>query len=290
MALGANATARRVTIAALVFLSGMSASNAQRDDRGLDDESIARWKSFYQIVANDYSMAADGVDLVVSPEPVFNFVYPYQFRKAHGSFFVWTHHRRPYAVGCMWSQLERSGRRTLVHEFHSLSRRPLTATWRDRVKWTPSSSGIEFHDVKDAPRVADTAALRRIQMRSLARQFDGFTHREKARPLRVLSQALYAYESPQLDIPSGGLFALLDEQDVEIILWLEAQAKDETLVWRYAPVPFSEAELTLRHDGLEVWTDPGRGYADPTMPFYSPRPSRHQPDLSDVQLPGDVEK
>lgn len=261
-------------------LAGAISDSERASLGGWDETGYKRWLDFYERVARHYSIKLknSGKELEVTPEPVFSYQYPEQFYRTHGSIFIWSHQGRPQVVGCIRSQLERSGVRTLVHELLTLSSRPLIGQWRESIRWIPGKSPIEFKPIPGAEHPASTPAARLAQRGFLIQQFDGTSHRETERPLTPFPQPLYEYEE---GTSSGGVYGLFDERDAEIILLLESRVVDGEPTWTYAAAPFSEAELTLRHEDEVVWNEPERPYLDPTKPFYSPRPSRHDPQLLD---------
>ena len=63
-----------------------------------------------------------------------------------------------------------------LHEYHSLSARPLTADYGDVRTSAPSSAGVKWQAVPDAPVPAGSPRLRLTQMKALARIF-GEDHR-----------------------------------------------------------------------------------------------------------------
>jgi hypothetical protein len=123
-----------------------------------------------------------------------------------------------------------------------------------------------------------------IQLRSIAKPFDGFTHREQIRSLILFPQPLYKYQDPDSGILAGAVFGLFDGRDAEIILMIEARQNGDQRQWAYAAVPFSEGELSMRYDGKEIWSATARGYSDSTQAFYSPRPAQHDPALEDFKF------
>jgi hypothetical protein len=263
---------------------------AQETKSDAEDKATQRWLEFYRVVASEYEVIAPDVSekpLEPSPEPLYTFFYPSHFRKPHGAFYVWTWEKRPYAVGCLWSQLEQNGRRTLVHELHSLSTNELTGTWLNRFQWRPTAAGLEFGDVPNTAPPGTTGSLQKTQLRAIARRFEGTSHREEDRPLKILPHPLYEYEIKGNENRRGALFGLFDERDAEILVLIEAQSKDDALRWMFAPVRFSDAPITLRCSEVVVWDQPAKGYSDSTKPYYSPRPTQYDTNLNDVVLPRD---
>jgi len=192
-------------------------------------------------------------------------------------------------VGVVFSQLELNAPiRTVITELHSLAPGGLSGDWGDETKWRVEAGDIEYQTIEDAPAPADVAPLRRAQMRVIAQRFSGTTFREKPMPLEVLRQPLLTYESPELSVLTGGLFGLFDERDIEIVLQIEARIEDGEATWVYLPVRLSDKELEMRYQNQRVWSDPRRGYLDPSSPFFAPRIEQHDPELKDVELGDDV--
>jgi hypothetical protein len=273
-----------------------NSSLAQESKSDTESKETKRWMEFYRVVASEYELKAPSISdmqLDSSSEPLFTFYYPSHFRKPHGAFYVWTHQKRPHVVGCLWSQLEQDGRRTLVHELHSLSTSTVIGTWQNKFQWKPDSAGLEFLSVPDVGPAPISSASQKTQLRAIARRFSGTSHREEDRRLTILPHPLYQYEiqdaqdSPTGDVRNGALFGLFDERDAEILILIEAQLHETELQWMVAPVRFSDAPISLKCSDVDFWKQPALGYDDSTKPYYSPRPTMYNASLNEVVLPTD---
>jgi hypothetical protein len=192
-------------------------------------------------------------------EPVFRWTSDGDF---NGEVYVWTHQGVPGIVGCIFSGPRGKARRTIFHEFHSLSPGPLFAGERHGSAWLPQEAGIAPEIIRDAPEPANTPPRRLTQMRDLARRFGAQVAREDGKnEMRLLPQPLFRYEiaderSPVVD---GALFAFVWTvgTDPEAILAIEARRTDAGVRWHYAIARFTNCEAWVMYQGKKVW------HADP---------------------------
>ena len=105
------------------------------------------------------------------------------------------------------------------------------------------------------PAPADTPARRLRQLRAMAAEFSATKTDRKAltRPLRLLTQPVYRYESTD---PDGALFAFVEGTDPEVFLLIEARAGDKGPAWHYALARMNSVEFHVAHRGREVWSVP----------------------------------
>jgi len=224
-------------------------STKQPDDaeRKADLESFLVDAKSYEIVM-ERSPAAS-LDLV--QQPVMNWV---------GSAFVWTDRGRPEVIGTFWNtRSNRTGQLVRQHAFHSLSERPITAKFEEKLVWNPKSAGLQFRPLDGAEAPSDKAWRRLAQMRELSRDFtvSGFYPRYESprRTLRLLTQPIFRYASPPR-VEDGAIFvysADVQAIDPDALLILEARPKDGKLRWEYAFARFHYIELTGYHREKEVW-------------------------------------
>src|SRR5205085_1769530 len=106
--------------------------------------------------------------------------------------------------------------------------------------WRENDSAAELKDVPGAPAPAADAAGRQRQMKLLAQKFTGhqFWDPDNSRyELRRLERPLHTYRDEAGGLLEGGLFALANGTNPEIMLFVEARAdpKDKSkAVWQYA--------------------------------------------------------
>jgi hypothetical protein len=170
----------------------------------------------------------------------------------HGSVFLWTAKGRPEVVASIYKKYV-----PLPHhlgiEFHSLTEGPATAERDGLTEWSPVRGGVKFQPVPGAPAPAATPALRLRQMRAMAAEFSATKTDRNAlsRPLRLLTQPVYRYESTD---PDGALFAFVEGTDPEVFLSIEARAGEKGPIWNYALARMNSVEFHVAHRGREVWS------------------------------------
>jgi hypothetical protein len=140
----------------------------------------------------------------------------------------------------------------------------LPANSNATVVWSPSTAGLEFKDVPDAPATADTPTARLRQMKAIAERFKGTMTGWKGdnsdrEELRLLLRPLYRYElkeatEPNPNLKDGALFAFVMGTDPEIVLVLEAIGQASEAVWQYAFARATSGGLEAKFDGTVVWT------------------------------------
>ncbi|MCI0361337.1 MAG: hypothetical protein L0211_22875 [Planctomycetaceae bacterium] len=172
----------------------------------------------------------------------------------HGNVFLWTVDERPAVIGSLFKWF--TPHTHMSHEFHSLAEVPLVGRYQDRDVWTAGSAGVKFAPLPDAPPPASTAPGRLLAMKRLAKDFAATkTERDGAKQeLRLLTQPIYRYASPEHKILDGALFVLVQGTDPEVFLLLEARgwAGDET--WHFAPARMNSVGFVLRYQDKEVWS------------------------------------
>jgi len=151
-----------------------------------------------------------------------------------------------------------------VHTFISFTNLPLVARDNDGVIWTPPNAEPKFQQLADARPPHATASRRRVQLKSLAREFSmrtgaGEAKRQSAVPeLRMLPQPLYRYEiedGGQDGIVDGAAFCfVVNGGNPQAFLLLEAMRTGDTLSWRYGFTRRTLAELKAFHKKREVWS------------------------------------
>jgi hypothetical protein len=192
-------------------------------------------------------------------EPVYRWTNPTRVSGQTGDVYVWTYKGRPEVIASIFSHPAEPGRqRVMCHELHSLSTEVLTVDRDSPNSWEPKAPGIEPKPVPGAPAPAKTAAARGVQLRAIGREFAGrsLSDREVSWELRLLPQPLIRYESPELGVADGVLFALVSSAgtDPEIVLVLEDRETPEGPRWVFGAARFSDMNLWLTHKGQEVWT------------------------------------
>jgi len=119
------------------------------------------------------------------------------------------------------------------------------------VRWEPRADSYKS---KPIPAVVPAESIRdRLgRMRTIAAEFGGekTTRNGEVRALRLLSQPLYHYDQ---DGKTGGLFALVEATDPELLLLLETGESNGRLGWNYSVMRMSNVRIALTHQGKAVW-------------------------------------
>lgn len=234
----------------LMLLAGFGQASA--------DETGERWRSFYEKIAQSYSIEMTGDEsktLSLSEYPALVWSNPARAGETNGAFWVWTNEGRPEAVGTIFSYLGGSNSRVVAHEFHSLSQAPLKAALNGEVVWTPAKGGIHWKEMSNAPSPKPTRQLRLLQMRTLARQFVVTAQNEVGRAegeqqMRLMPQPLYRYETEDEGI-DGALFTFVIGTDPECLLLLESDPKQKK--WKMAVARFTHLSFRIEHNGSVLY-------------------------------------
>jgi hypothetical protein len=138
----------------------------------------------------------------------------------------------------------------------------LRARRADAPWWRENDSATEVKDIPGAPVPPADTALRQRQLKLLAQKFTGheFWDPDNTRyELRRLTQPLCTYQDKAGGILDGGLFALANGTNPEIMVFVEARVDPKNSakpVWQYAVGRLAHAELHLEYDGKEVFQAP----------------------------------
>jgi hypothetical protein len=195
-----------------------------------------------------------GEKLVLEKEPALRWTNPARTGE-DGALFVWSSGSgRPEAIGTIFTY--RFGDKiNRKHELHSLALAPLSAEFQARTVWSPREAGITFQPLEKAPTVAANSRLRLSQMKALARDFSASMRdmEDEQFQLRLLTQPLIRYEPKDEQVLDGAIFAFSLGTDPEVLLILEARGGKEGHQWQYALARFHYIELTVQHNGRQVW-------------------------------------
>ena len=236
-----------VLFTALTTLSAIRAAGQEKKDSPADE----RHQKFREEAAR-YALARhDDRRLKLHPVPLMNWANPERTNNL-GSIFVWELQGRPMALGTVFRYEIRNVERWKL-ALHSLADGPLTARSEGgEVIWSPQIPGIARQAFPETPAPADSPALRLVQMRALARQFQvTLTDREgRETPLRLLPQPVRRYASPESGIQDGAIFGWMVATDPEAFLLVELSDAGQ---WRYAFARFHFWKLRAELEGKAVW-------------------------------------
>lgn len=198
----------------------------------------------------------DGQRLELLPGPLYT--YEEVIHKWHdGTSWVWGEKGRPAIFLNMMTL-----RTTRYYEFISLtSGRPRVdigygSSWTPKNSWKPK-------EIMKAPTPAKNRNTRLIQMRSIARRFDGKQFQgDNVQRLRRLPQPIYRYAEESDESLDGAIFAFLREGDLEIILVIDgAKQKDGSSSWTFDCMPVSIDKQEMLLDGKVVWERKSSSFA-----------------------------
>jgi hypothetical protein len=174
-----------------------------------------------------------------------------------GAVFVWTYAGKPELIGCIGSHQFQPDKANVFHEFHSLSLQPLHTVKQGggKLAWAPSRPGVEWTLLEDAQRPSDSQPLRLTQMRNIAREFSGaMRDNQDVTELRMLTQPIVRYKSPEQGVEDGAIFALVWKgTDPEILLILENRKDKSENRWHFALARFNYREMWVKRNDREIW-------------------------------------
>lgn len=225
-----------------------------KEERNREFEQLTR-------LVPEYSFSRDedsSVPFELMAQPILRWSNPVR-QTRDGAVYLWLDQGRPALIMCAFWRNDTE----MKHEFQSLHPELFTGTLDGEIVWTPREAGLQFADVPDAPRVASSSRLRLVQMRNIAANYVGTvgTVERPMEQLRLLSQPLYRYESPQQTpgLIDGAIFALVQTTDPEILILLEAREDSAGAVgWYVAFARMSRWALHVRRRGEVLWSLPWR--------------------------------
>jgi len=217
-------------------------------------ELIAAALKLTKEAAEKYEFVLEGANSQpqLAAEPVLRWSNP-PAGEIHGNVFLWTAGGRPAVVGSIFKWF--SPHTHMSHEFHSLAERPLRGKFEGKEVWASNEPGLRFSAFPAAPPPAAGKPQRLLQMRELARDCT-VTKRERdgsVGELRLLTQPIYRYESPQDGLIDGALFAFVQGTDPDLFLLLEARQSGGKAAWHFAAVRMNSVALNLRYNDKDLW-------------------------------------
>lgn len=249
-----------LTIAPPLLAALGSETRAQEAKAGAG-EPKGGWLPVLQKHATEYEVTATGeggkAAATMRPDPLMRWTQPVRGGD-DGVLCLWVDRGRPVVAMTIFTFKGNDGKRNVVHEHQSLSARPLEGTWRGRPMWHTDEPGIAFAPVPGAPAPADSPAARLRQMQEIARDFSANTIDNKGStwPLRALARPLYRYEGTGPELVDGGLFAMVQGNDPEAFLLLEARVDGGARIWYYGVARLTDLRLRVRLKGREVYSVP----------------------------------
>jgi hypothetical protein len=168
---------------------------------------------------------------------------------------------RPIAI-CKVEHYD-AARRAVPNEwlycFASLSADLIQADWPDGHHWTARRPGVSFREIPDAPVPGETPAACLRQMKDLSRRFSAsIDFGEKVHEeLRLLTQPVYSYADAEAGIIQGTIFASTGNgTNPTALFFVELQKVEEKPHWKFGVGAITDAGVTVKYDGKEVWSKP----------------------------------
>jgi len=213
------------------------------------------WSSYFHRIATGYHLevpeGGGRTQLQLHPTPIAKWSQPVRGGD-DGALYLWLRDKRPMAIGAffIWPSGERFG---VSHEWISLSEGRIVGKYDSRI-WNCPAGGVTWKPLKESLRT-NTATKQKLEMRSIARRFQAESlNRENNRvTLRLISQPVYVYPLNEDGSKIGGVFRIAHGTDTEILLLLEPRSWKGKTHWHYALARLSDLQLTVQHNGQEVW-------------------------------------
>lgn len=238
-----------LVVLVLATASGAQTVQTQSPDSKSNHAKSVRAKLFLQ--AKDYQFesrakADKPVKLSLCDRSLLNWTNPLRAADL-GIIALWEDEGLPLAIGTIYTIGPR-----YVHSLTSLSEYPLHANYQGKPAWTPSP-GVKWHEWKAKPKsIAISEALRKVQMRAIARQFEfQLKNGTRAKSLRLMPEPLHRFKSKKHGVLDGAVLAFAEGNDAEAVMILRADETDET--WKYAFARAGYFEMTGSLKGKQVW-------------------------------------
>ncbi|WP_372896457.1 hypothetical protein [Stieleria sp.] len=226
------------------------------------DERLAYMQktgSSYQVTVGEKSSRQP---VTFRSKPVLRFTNPVS-GVVDGGLFVWEdNEKRPVAAAQIFIIPQTDD--VWLHEFQSLSTRPLRFEYNGRAAWAPAEAGVSFKPIPAAAKPAASEPARLLQMRQLVRRFsasDDFEGGDEDR-LRLMTTPIARYRD-QTTI-DGAVFVFAHGTDPELFVIIEArppqddQTATSEATWHVALAPMTSYALQAHLDGKPYWSVPRR--------------------------------
>jgi len=248
----------RMSFLATLLMGISTASFTVADEPDEEANLVSRWYTAYDEIHQSFELqieAADGEwSKVDSPAtPAMTLLRPGR-RARHGRVWVWSYQKRPVAVACIWSELERSNVkiRNVAFEFHSLTDKNLRLDRNGMVEWQASQPGLEWMEVDSVRPPDERASLRLTQMRAISREISVGREASKSTPPRghdLLTQPIHRYSDDKTGT-DGAIFVYGDTTDPQVFLLVEARGEK----WQMAFARSNVLGLYADSAGERIWS------------------------------------
>lgn len=247
-------------ISVIVFAAVTFTATHLVEDESAKKAQIAEALRLTSSAATEYKLNVVNSDTNVStpcklePKPILQWSNPVA-GDIYGNVFLWTHEKRPVAVGSFYKWFSPWTHGT--HEFQSLSSHSLDADYKGMDVWQPKTSGLQWKSLADAKPAGQSTTIRLLQMRKIAKQFSvEKTEDGSDRGMRLLSQPVYRYSCPEDGVIDGAIFVFVQGTDPEVWVLVEAVTKSkpspgkpspkDTTQWNYALARMNRTQFKVK--------------------------------------------
>jgi len=252
----------RATSVLLLLTCALLAADSLPAQDDVPTSSAEQRLIFARAAARDYRFDLPGrrdqPQVTLQPEPLLRW-NNHVIREDDGMLFLWTAGLKGRPVAAAQFFVVQSD---WHHEFQSLSSHGFDArcagAGSENWSWQPERPGCDLLRADGIDSVADSAAQRLRQMKSIAERFsaavDPSGKFESPEQLRLLTTPVYRYAVPEQGITDGALFAFVQGTNPEILVIVEAGgSKAEGLFWRYGFARMSSFFLRVYRGVKIVW-------------------------------------
>jgi hypothetical protein len=253
------------TLAAALFLAPFLLGLAAAGDEPTPKEA-AEQKERLELMkrqAAAYEVTLDTtppVRLALHPDPLLRFSNPVG-GVTDGIAVMWTEGKRP----AIFAQIFQLKDGLWLHECQSMASAGMSMQLGKKTLWAPESPAANFVPLPGAPRAAEGAVQRLVQMKAQAARFsavDDFKINPADEPsryhLRMLATPVYRYQDPEKGVNDAAVFAFVHGTDPEVFLTLEHRGDGDKAGWYYSLVPMTCWAVAVQLGGREVWSVPNR--------------------------------
>lgn len=178
------------------------------------------------------------------------------------SLWVWEHKGLP-ALFCKIERLAKADGTTKAWQYCCV---PVTSdkmdvSWGRSFRWRSRESSIHWSPLAAPQPPRDQARARLSQMKTLAREFSGRTEQtptNSRQEMRLLSNPLHQYTSPDQNVVDGAVFGLTSNgTNPDALLLVEALEEAEgDSQWRFGVVGMTGDGVEVLRQKTTVWSKP----------------------------------
>lgn len=239
--------ARAACLIALSLMFPRVVPGQDKEESAQERASRQRLEVMQQALA-DFVVRSDAI----TDEPALRFVAEplLRYNDSTREFFdagVWRLGGKGRPTALVTLELYRTGedQTFLTYEFITLTEHPFSMTAR-RAQWQATPTDVAMTRLETAPKPAENATTRLLQMKQLARQFTVNEEHGKNRvECRLMPRQLDRYDDKGRNIVDGAIFVFANGTNPEMGLALECDAEG----WSYGFIRMAAAKLNISLSG-----------------------------------------